>query len=407
MAVPISLIISAAVLVNGLSSLAASSAPRLALRFNPLLADARVTEVVEQLQSQNESETLKPFIRTGLELAPLDARFYSLLGIAEERSGNQDVAERLYSRALTLLPTEIHALTRMAFLDVLQTRPVDAAKRLEIIARRWPNRWKTVEPLLPAILSDPQAYALLVDRFATEKSLRNFLIASLIQQKEWMASAYTVLLEWHERGVPELADLINRLTTAFIGQQLYANAYLLFLLTRGQDTGAEVGYIYNGGFQLPLSGNPFDWRIRPQTGVSFELNTLANIAGESLASTPEQSLSIRFLDTPIQFNNIEQLIRLAPGKYNFTVDYSALDLKTPKPLQLVMRCVGDNRSLASMSFEQGSIEERTDSIPVQVPTQDCALQRILVFNAQMAMSWRNRYSGTLRLKQVAVTRAVD
>lgn len=404
MAVPISLIIFGAVLVNGLSSLTAFSAPNFALRLNPLLTDARITEVIKRLEAESDPETLKPFIRAGLELAPLDARLYSLLGIAEERSGNLDVAERFYSRALTLLPTEIYALTRMVVMDVLQMRPVEAANKLEIIARRWPGRWKIVEPLLPAILSDPQAYALMVDRFAKTNALRSRLVVSLVNQQDGMTLAYNVLLEWHENGGPNLAGLINRLTTAFIKQKRYAEAYLLFLLTRDQDATADIGYVYNGNFQFPLSGNSFDWRLRPQTGVSMELTTSADIAGGDLNGSPGQNLTIRFLDTPVQFNNVKQVLRLAPGNYEFAIHYSARDLKTPKPLQFAMRCVGTNQLLASLPFEEGTIKTRTDSVSVQIPTQDCALQHIFVFNAQMPMSWRNRYSGTLQLSQVSVSR---
>lgn len=368
-------------------------------------ADARIAAAIERLQTQEDPEALKSFIRKGIQFAPLDARLYSLLGIAEERSGNQAAAEQLYNRALALLPTEIFALTRMSVLDVSQQRTADAAEKLEIIARRWPMRWQSVEHLLPSILSDPQSRAVIVSRFASEKRLRDTLINSLVRQKALLPVAYDVVLEWYNRAVPDLATTINRLTAAFISETRYADAYLLFLLTRGEGADAGADYVYNGGFQLPFSGNPFDWRVRQQPGVSFEMNTGTEIAAPGIAAGSESSLAIRFLDTPIQFNNVEQLIRLVPGAYDFSVSYSVRDLKAPKPLQIALRCTGNNQILATIPFQQGSIALRSETVRVQVPVQDCALQRISVFNAPIPMSWRNRYSGTLRLNEVGVSRA--
>lgn len=394
------LIASGAVLLNATSSWLRQSHPQAALQLNPLNAEARIDLAVDGLASENaDTDRLRRLILEGIAFSPIDARFYSLLGIVEERGGDRAAATYLFDRSLALLPTEIQALTHRLAHEVENRNFMAAVDHVELIARRWSEHWPIVEPVLPAMLADDQVFEAMARRFGQDDRLRRRLVLSLSNSEQTVSLAYSILLRWHKEGVDELDGLINHTTARLIREARYLEAFLLFRLTRPSDSGSDSGYVYNGEFRQAPSGNPFDWQVRSQSGVDFQW-----VAEDSEEAGQDQALVVRFLNNPIQFRNIAQHIRLMPGPYELSLTYSADDLSAPKPLRLAIGCIGGGNNLAEVELAPGRSGEITVVRGFHVPPSGCPLQQLYVFNEKMPMSWRNRYTGSLRLDRVAIAR---
>lgn len=369
------------------------------MAINPVDIDARVDMIASKVVEagggvlKSDPGIMAP-LAAGLRLSPGDARLYSLVGIVEEQSGNRPAAAEAFSHALELAPTEVQALIHGLRYAIEDGRLAEATDHLEMIGRRWPRHWSHVEPVLPVLLADRAAFDAIAQRFRAP-DLRRLLIGSTAKTPQTLGFGYRLLTTWHGQGVAGLDDLINQITGAFIRQQRYSEAFLLFRLTR--DETADTGLVYNGGFDQPVSGNPFDWRLTRQAGVDLAIAPRRTASGEV-----ESVLAIRFLDNPIRFANVSQMVRLAPGQYRLAIAYSARELRAPKPLKFSVACVESGARIGAGLFEYGTLASAELSFDFTVPPTRCSLQRLLVYNENLTESWKNRYAGTLYLHRVAI-----
>lgn len=376
-------------MINGASGLVSSFDPAFALRINPLRSDDRVSVAIENIRDSDVDD----LVEKGLYLSPIDARFYSLKGVTAEKEGDRQTASEFYRYSLDLLPTESQALGRQFIFDIEQERYASATEKLEILGRRWPGRWSNIEPALPVLLSHPESYDLIMRRFIAYPPLTMLLLRSLTKSAETLPFAYRLTVDWHDLGNADLNGVINSVTNSFLREKRYTDAYLLFQLTRPENS--RSGYVYNDAFAMPFSGNAFDWKVRNQAGVSFDqVPDNGNIFS---------ALSMRFLDNPIQFRNVTQLVRLIPGPYEATISYEGRDLIMPKPIRFAIRCIPSNAISLSAPLQEGTYE-RSESHAFRVPVENCALQELFLYNDKLPLSWRNRYRGTLVLKSIKIRR---
>lgn len=381
-------------MLNAASSYFRDTWPSAALRLNPLNAEARVNQILQMLRERTVShDALRKAAREGIRFSPLDARFYSLMGIIELRMGRREAAGRFFDHALTLLPAEFQALAHKLVHDLEDDNLPAAIDHMEMIGRRWPGHWPFLEPVLPSLLSREWAFSEIAGRFGPNARLRALLIRSLERNEKSLPFAYDLLLKWHDCGLKGLDQHISRVTSRLVQEKRYADAFLLFRLTRPTGTESEAGYVYNGEFRLPISGNSFDWQIRPQAGVDFQFQEEAN---------DRKSLVVRFLETPIRFHNITQFLRLPPGQYRLSLSFSAEALVAPKPLQVGIRCKDSNKVLVAVALEDGSTVNVENTAGFSVPPENCSLQTLYFFTDPMPLSWRNRYRGVLRVNHVSI-----
>lgn len=371
--------------------------PGLALSLNPLNHYARVRAAAAAIAEGNDP-LAKALLERGIELSPSDARLYSLLGVTARREGDDEKAKALFAHALRILPTEIQALLQQLSFALDARQLPEAIDQLELIARRWGEHWKEVEPVLPIVLSDPEGFRLIGERFS-EPRLRQPLLHSLIEGEGTSAFAYDLVLAWHAAG-QDVSKEINQLTERFIREQAFSRAFLLFRLTRTGEAAKDGGFVHNGGFERDPSGNVFDWKITNQTGVAMEI--VERRRGEAAT----RLLAVRFLDSPIRFNNVKQVLRLVAGSYRMAVAYSAEDLRMPKPIEIGVSCVGGER-LAQASFEGGDVRTGELAFDFTVPSANCSLQQVTLFNEHITESWKNRYGGTLFIDEIAIQAAVN
>ena len=271
---------------------------------------------------------------------------------------------------------------------------------------------RNVSPILGVLATHAEAFEAIEAKFGNDDLLRRLIIGSLSQIDVTLPLASRLLLDWNARGVGDIGQLVDQVTARFVQKKQYSEAFRLFRTTHPLGPADESELVYNARFDRPLSGNVFDWQMRSQAGVDIRI---ADLSGSLAKANPvpddhsrrgdRKALSIRFLDNPIQFRNVSELVRLSPGPYRLSVTYEADTLEMPKPLKLGVSCYGKGPDLGTITFKSGDLGLTTAQSDFSVPDSGCELQQLLVYNDPMPMSWQNRYSGVLILHQVSLARA--
>ncbi|NNE24522.1 MAG: hypothetical protein HKN11_18125 [Rhizobiales bacterium] len=398
--------VSLAVLASAASNLLLQSSPSLAHRVNPLNVEARIALVARQIGKAGapDIEALSQIVSAGIRTAPADARLVSLLGLVRQQQGRNQDAQKLFRRSLALLPTEIQALLQRFLFHVERQDYSSAVRIADLVSRRWLKHWPVLEPYLAVILSDETAMRETAMRFARSRHGKSLLITSLVKQPETLNMATRLVAIWQQQGIEDLWPATNQITRRLVAEKRYAEAYILFRSMLDDQRGGETGYVFNADFRSQPTGNPFDWQFKKQAGVSMRIVRLVNnnINQDTDPGRDDRALQIKFLDNPVQFEALNQLMRLVPGDYDLAATYQTTELRAPKPLFLSVECIDSGIKLAVLPFESGTYKLNTVSNEFRIPPQGCALQRIHVFNEFLARSWSNRYSGRLTLDRIVI-----
>lgn len=106
---------------------------------------------------------------------------------------------------------------------------------------------------------------------------------------------------------------------------------------------ARIGFVFNGDFELPLSGSLFDWTLEP--GGEYREGFVAAIRPDIGFGGSNKALSLRFTGRPIRSQMAQQYLALGPGKYRL----SYLTKQTVQPAASrpvwALRCVGTGTPL--------------------------------------------------------------
>jgi len=397
----ISLAGSIVVLANAASSFLSPINPEIALKINPLNTDARIDLLARSLSSSSETglnDKREEVATSGVALEPMDARFFSLLGILRERAGEDELAQELYQHALRLQPTEIQALSRRFVFNVNEARFVEAISIADTISRRWRVHWNLISPYLPYLLENEAAYNEALNRFASQIYGKQLMISSLIFKTNSLDLAYRLIIDWYERGESDLRRSINQLTAKLVSLGQNSRAFQIFRLTLSKTQEQESGYVFNANFNLEPSENLFDWNMAKQSGMNMSIRAMqfkTDNVGENVLET-------RFLNSPLRFSAVLQTLNLPQTDFTLKLTYSTRNLVVPKPIKLAIECKNTDKQLAVLELSAGDFTGKKIQSTFAVPEENCDLQQIRLFNGNVVESWSNRYSGSLLFHNVSI-----
>jgi hypothetical protein len=396
---PIRVVALATGLVTSLGILAAAVSqtlqpisPWAAVLINPFSDRARVEAIVGGLEEKTpDLDVLQRLAETGSSISPSDGRYLSLLGLVDARSGDAKAAQQHFIDALAIMPTEIQALLNR-FADAISKNDVGmAVRRLSVISRRWPGQWTLVEPYLPSLLSTPEGLTSAAEIIGDNPKSRDRMLASLVAEPRTTTLAASLLNVWKEGGkvpIDELLTQTRQVSNALVQAEQYDQAYFLFRQTMDAEMEKVTGYVHNGQFLMKPTGSYFDWRVSPQSGARLTFSA--------------DGLNIRFLNTPVRFAALQQILRLPPGSYSLNARYSSREMVAPKPLQFIVRCIS-GALLGQMPLEAGTRPQAVAAVEFSVPA-DCKALRLQMTNDFQALSWSNRYNGNITLHEVNIQR---
>lgn len=162
----------------------------------------------------------------------------------------------------------------------------------------------------------------------------------------------------------------------------------------------SVAFAYNGDFEQPISGLPFDWELSHVRGAVTEV-----VAGPNHASG--KALRVVFSGTRVAYRHAAKLMVLQPGTYELSGTVSADTLTTARGMRWRVACAeGDGEQLAETDAYAGTFPARGFAVTFTVPPRGCRAQRLrLELDQRVALEQQavgTFWSDNLALRRVDV-----
>ncbi|RWO13849.1 MAG: hypothetical protein EOS07_02610 [Mesorhizobium sp.] len=385
----------------GLSRFLETGSPAVSLVLDPLNVNALITEITDDLNDTSNAPDLDVLLakaERALRYDIADARLYSLIGEIRYRLGKENEAYKLFDQARELSKTELHALQKSIGHSIETKDLSKAVGEIDILLRRWPDRFPAIAEGLPTILSHADGYQAVLKAITLEAPWRANLFSFLGKSREGLDLANRMLLDLTGSGAPPTSGELSNVINGYISQKEYEQAYRLFLFSLTDEERMLGGYIFNSTFEPVSSRKPFSWQIRDQSGVEVTFATSQNEVGG------EGGATVRFLNTPVKNTALQQYIELPPGSYKIAMVASARNLKLPKELFWSIRCMGPAGEIARFNIPEGTFNRQALSQDFSVGSAGCPMQLLKLETAAIAESWRFRYVGTLVVHKLTIER---
>ena len=282
-----------------------------------------------------------------------------------ERAGDASGAAKAYESALAVAPVDRDALQLSAGFFLRHGRTKEAVQQLDRLAEHY-SLYDSVFPalmqLLPvrdsgwdAILArNPAWLGAFIVTACRQSAVDPLILAALLQRRVSAGRAQA----------PEVECVTDRLRSN--GQ--WEVAYQVWLNTLPRERLAEVGHVFNGGFERPASGIGFDWK--PSLGSDRQLGHAVEFAIANSGGAGKRALRVTYNGKRQVAPAIRQFMSVGPGRYEFSGLARIDALNSVRGVQWALRCVAkDGRSTLVAASERflGSSEWRGFAFEAVVP----------------------------------------
>ncbi|MFZ1536453.1 MAG: hypothetical protein WAT23_03605 [Chromatiaceae bacterium] len=156
-------------------------------------------------------------------------------------------------------------------------------------------------------------------------------------------------------------------------EEFYEDAYLAWVNSLNAGQRQQLGFLFNGDFELPLTGLGFDWQVDRSDRVE--------IGRAAFEGDNRQALRLRFRLMRTPFKHLTQPLLLSPGTYEVVGSYRGLELMTDEGFRWVVRCRVPDQTLLGESERIFSADTWTPfRFQIEVPAA-CIYQEIRLVSA--------------------------
>lgn len=318
-------------------------------------------------QMERDPPEAERLLRAAAWANPTDARFYLALAELWATDRRLPLAVGLVEFADALGPLRSPVLIGSA--DFWQRQ-----NRLDRMLARWNTLLQTrsefADRLYPNMLA-----------FAEDPERRDLLRPLLAESPQWWESFFAYAARAAKQTDTVVFLRQNRPSGDEPPSQKEQSAYLdrLWRDARWQEAyrvwreglterqAKELGHLFNGGFELPLGGTGFDWRISPVRGVRVETAPTYGMRGD-------KALHLTFDGQRARFQHVLQHLVLAPGRYRLQGWVRPDSLQAERGLRWRVGCAPDGPLLAESERFLGLDEWRMFVVDWVVPETACPAQ---------------------------------
>ncbi|OOZ37455.1 tetratricopeptide repeat protein [Solemya elarraichensis gill symbiont] len=285
---------------------------------------------------QEKPQKAEELLRDAIKGTPSDGRPMVLLAMLLKQRNITASADALVNRAEELGPTNEWIRLKAAEYWVSRNQ-IDRAvnswsKHLE--SKRW----------------SAEVVSVLI-RIADSDELRHVLKPLTDNPPDWWERFFShyaknagslnslnELTEMRKQGaVPMLKSERKALVARMMKEQQWSSAYLNWIGGLSMEQKGQLGNIYNGGFELPISNNGFGWHFSDAEWFGLELKQERESAGE-------QSLHLLFSGINKPFGNrLFQPMFLMAGEYEFSSAVKSVGLETSGGLRWRVHCIDQQK----------------------------------------------------------------
>jgi tetratricopeptide (TPR) repeat protein len=282
------------------------------------------------------------------------------LGLEKEQVGDTKGAARAFATALKVAPIDMAALHAAAALDAREGRLPEAVARIDRLLTYYGDTRNTYFPVLVEWLAVPQVLEAM-QRLAREPStwMGHFVSHACGRTDPQQVG---VLLSRRIAAGLAAREEIRCGVDALRKAGHWAAAYQVWLNTLPRDRLADVGHVFNGGFEHSPTGVGFDWSVDERSLVhSADFPLVSGAVGR-------RALRVSWTGKRIAGPAIQQYLALPPGRYQVTGQVRLEALQSVRGVQWALRCAsGARKALGASTRFLGSTEWERFAFPIEVP----------------------------------------
>ena len=302
-------------------------------------------------------------LQAELAANPASPSLLVALGLEREHAGDAKAAARAFGIALRVAPIDRAALRAAAALEAREGRLAEAVARIDRLLTYYGDTRSTYFPVLVQWLALPPVLDAM-QRLAREPStwMGHFLSHACGRADPLLAGA---LLSRRIAGGLAAQEEIRCGVEALRKAGHWTAAYQVWLNTLPRDRLADVGHVFNGGFEHSPTGIGFDWSVDQRSLVhSADFPLVSGAVGR-------RALRVSWTGKRIAGPAIQQYLALPPGRYQVTGQVRLEALQSVRGVQWALRCAtGARKVLGTSTRFLGSTEWERFAFPIDVPA-DC------------------------------------
>lgn len=329
--------------------------------------------------SEADYAEIKSWAQRALRNDPLNARALRILAQIAEHESDLGHTKVLMQGAAQRSLQESLAIFWMMRQKYRDQEYAEAIRYADILLRTRPQLSDHIFPMLGRIAEIPVAKGELTSALGKDPPWRGQFFNSLSRNVTDARTPLEVLLSLRDAATPPTDAERQAYLQALIEHKLYELAYYSWLQFLPPDQLSSTGRLFNGSFEVPPSGLPFDWVFKKAPGVNVKFAPRPD-------REREQALLIEFGPGRVDFGaGVSELVLLPPGNYRLEGKYKA-DLVSQRGLQWSVRCADATTPIGLSTTMNGSSPTWQDiDFTFSVPDRDCPAQRVtLALDARSA-----------------------
>jgi hypothetical protein len=344
-----------------------------------------------------DASAIRAEAETALMQEPLNARALRVLGQLADVSNDNAGAVKFMEAAAGM---SLHENIAVFWLMQKSTEAGDyktAIAYADALMRSDPNLASYVVPVL-AYFADGKAPIGAVEAvLGGDPPWRNLFFRLLPDRVSDPRTPLNLLLALKQSPTPPTDDDIRPYLNVLIQRKFYNLAYYTWLQFLPTDELRRAGLLFNGNFEVPPSGMPFDWAIEQGAGVTVDVVPRPD-------KHDQRALMVDFLYGRVDYRSVTELVLLTPGTYQFNAEYSG-KIAGPRGLKWRVVCANDARTRVGESPMITGVTSgwKTTGFTFAIPAADCRAQYVrLDLDARMASE--QLVSGSLLFSGVNISR---
>jgi hypothetical protein len=224
-------------------------------------------------------------------------------------------------------------------------------------------------PVLARMAETPAARGELERLLAGNPPWRRAFFSALPHAVSDARTPLVLLLALRGTATPPTTADLREYINVLIAHKFYELASYTWLQFLPPEQLGTAGLLFNGSFELALSGLPFDWSLNAGTGATVDIVQRTDQA-------EQRALFIELGPGRVEFGGVVQTVLLAPGSYRFKGKYRG-EINGRRGLLWRIACVDAASPLGQSAMMTGLTTQWKDfEFSFTVPASECRAQQL-------------------------------
>ena len=348
----------------------------------------------------SKRDEIRKLAETALANDPLNAKALRILGQLAIDTGDEARAYKLMHAAGQRSNRESMAIYWLMLKSHEGRDYAAAIYYADLLLRTRPDAIKLVMPTLARMAESKEANSELKKLITGNPPWRTRFFDVLPTNVTDARTPLDLLLSIRDTPEPPTARDLRSYLNFLIGRKFSDLAFYTWLQFLPPAQLSRTGLLFNGSFEITLSGLPFDWVISAGAGAS--VNTVAHPDQDG-----QRALHLQFDNGRVNFGGVKQMIVLAPGTYRFEGKYKG-KITGRRGLLWRVTCVGARSKLIGESQMVLGVTRswKEFDLAFTVPGTECPAQQVRLLHDARSAS-EQLVTGSMWYDELKISRIVQ